>query len=189
MTAITTKLDATIFIQLSCTVSCWSRRCSLPAPICQHPPMVDQPANSLRTIRRIRETWPAHQCPCRGRAVRRRSDIPTPTPVRSLRSATDVAWPSEVWGCRQKSRVLLYIDRQKILILGWIYNIALYVPWTPSLLQLRIFPVIMSPMLGRNTMYLKWTSVCEAPSPGRMIESLSFVMSFNAMQRPTFRRT
>ncbi len=61
---------------------------------------------------------------------------------------------------------------------------------TPSLLQLLIFPVIMSPTFGRKTMYRKCTSEWDAPpSPGKIIASPSFVISFKAMHRPTFNRT
>lgn len=61
--------------------------------------------------------------------------------------------------------------------------------WTPSLLQLLIFPVIMFPTDGRKTMYLKMTSVCDDPSPGRIKESPMDTRSFREIQRPTFKRT
>lgn len=63
------------------------------------------------------------------------------------------------------------------------------VTWTPSRLQFRIFPVITVPTIGRKTTYRNRTSVCEAPSPGRMMESFSETISFSAMHNPTLRRT
>lgn len=58
-------------------------------------------------------------------------------------------------------------------------------PCTPSGLQLRIFPINISSIHGRNTINLNVTFVWEAPSPGKMYDSSIFVISCNVMHKPT----
>lgn len=151
---------------------------------------VDQPVNSPRTNRQTRGIWLVRRCPCTNHVCHHRPmDIPTPMPVRFLRIETDAAVPSAVSECHRKILMWLLERGKFIECIARFTSTRMHLLCTPSRLQLRILPVIMSPFRGRKTMYRKMTSVCDAPSPGRMIESPMWMISFKAMHRPTFSRT
>ena len=85
---------------------------------------------------------------------------------------------------KQREKMIITLQTEKT-----VQTYSCYLPCTPSGLQLRILPTRTSSIKGRNTTQRNLTLVWAAPSPGNMNESSIWIISCNAIQRPTLSTT